>query len=149
MKNTKTIAPIVDIMTSTIYVTKSYYKAACTYGTKEYKDFREMLKDNEGFKIEFSGSDKKTYSKLTFEAMRAYIETQANSKEMLAKFEAACKVAKAKKASYPAIKKWFFENYPEYKVSGVSDDEIESLVNAAEAEQIESKSNVIEISKAS
>lgn len=72
MKNTKTIAPIVDIMTSTIYVTKSYYKAACTYGTKEYKDFREMLKDNEGFKIEFSGSDKKTYSKLTFEAMRAY-----------------------------------------------------------------------------
>lgn len=94
--------------------------------------------ENPNYKIVIVGNaDKKTYGKLTFQRMREYIATQANSKENLEMLERVMKIAEAKGAKYPLTKKWFLETFPEYKENGVSEQERQNM-DAQPSEQAQS-----------
>ena len=92
-------------------------------------------------------TNKKTYANLTYEKMEEYIRTQANSEEMLKEFKKAKEVAKAKNQAYAATKKWFFENYPEYKENGVCDKEL-GKTNVVANEDIKEITTIIPFKKA-
>ena len=62
----KKSAVIVDSINETITITKAYYKKACSYGSSEYYEFRQIKSDNAGFAIQFKTIEKKTYKDLTF-----------------------------------------------------------------------------------
>lgn len=111
----------------------------------EYAELTEMLAAHPEFTVSVKAiqkkEGKKTYSKLTFDRMREYIETQFSDKDELNKklteFEAIQKVAKSKGAKYPLTKKWFLLTYPEFKENGVSEaesDETQKALLAAAAQ---------------
>ena len=123
---------------NTLSLTKSFYKKACKLGSDEYKELRAAMGENPNYKIVIVGNaDKKTYGKLTFQRMREYIATQANSKENLEMLERVMKIAEAKGAKYPLTKKWFLETFPEYKENGVSEQERQNM-DAQPSEQAQS-----------
>lgn len=125
---------IVNSIESTITVSKAFYKRASVYGTAEYAELHNALRDNPDFTVEFRVIEKKTYSGLTFETMTEYIKTQPNSEKMLVKMAAVMRVAKAKGSLYPLTKKWFLATYPSYKENAVAETEAAALMKQAEAE---------------
>lgn len=129
MKNSMTKTPkthiTADFGEKSLNMTKSFYNKACKIGSAEYKELRAAMADNPDYKINIVTNDKKrSYRTLTIERMRAYIETQPNSKENLLTLDRVIKVAEAKGAKYPLTKKWFLETFPEYKECAVSDNEL-------------------------
>lgn len=118
----------VNLMAETLTMTKAFYKKASKVGSDEYYELRKAMAENKGFKIVFKSADKKTYRKLTIEAMADYIKTQPLSAERLIEFAAVQVIAETKNAKYPLTKKWFFETYPEYKQSEVKVSETDTLI---------------------
>ena len=115
---------VVDMLNGKIYITKAFYKKSVNPMNPECAELARLMREHKGFSIELKETNKKTYANLTYEKMEEYIRTQANSEEMLKEFKKAKEVAKAKNQAYAATKKWFFENYPEYKENGVCDKEL-------------------------
>ena len=124
----------VNTIESTITVSKAFYKKASVYGTAEYAELHNAVRENPTFKIVFKVIEKKTYGGLTFETMTDYIKTQPNSEWMLVKMAAVMRVAKAKNSLYPLTKKWFLSTFPAYKANAVSEAEAAALMKQAEAE---------------
>ena len=120
---------VVDMLNGKIYITKAFYKKAVNPRNPECAELAKLMREHKGFSIELKETNKKTYANLTYEKMEEYIGTQANSEAMLKEFEEVKKVAKAKNQAYAAAKKWFFENYPEYKENGVCDKELGKNTN--------------------
>lgn len=109
----------VNFMTAEITVSKAFYKRASIYDTPEYISLRKAMVENPSFKIVIAESNKRTYGKLTFERMESYIKTQPNSEEMLNEFAKVQEIAKAKGSAYPSTKRWFLQNYPQFKSSDI------------------------------
>ena len=120
---------VVDMLNGKIYITKAFYKKSVNPMNPECAELARLMREHKGFSIELKETNKKTYANLTYEKMEEYIGTQANSEAMLKEFEEVKKVAKAKNQAYAATKKWFFENYPEYKENGVCDKELGKNTN--------------------
>ena len=103
-------------------------KSAITRANKclepEYSELCTLLEKHPDFKVEVKKIDqkkeKKTYTGLTFDVMKAYISTLDDSDAKLVEFETVKKVATAKGAKYPLTKKWFLKKYPEFDFSKVS-----------------------------
>ena len=115
----------------TITVSKAFYNKASKYGTAEYKALNKALKENRRYELLFKPSDKKSYHGLTFKRMEAYIKTQPNSEANLIAYSKAKEVAETKGGKYPYTKKWFLENFPNYKLSEVSADEMKNTKKAS------------------
>ena len=120
----------VNVIEKEIIVTKAFYKKASAYGTDEYRLFKSIMAENEGFKIVIKKSEgKKTYNGLNLKRMEEYIKTQPNSNENLIEFEKVKAVAKAKGGLYPLTKKWFLDKFEDYK-GEITENEIASAHNA-------------------
>lgn len=110
-------------------------KTAITRANKclepEYSELCALLEKHPGFKVEVKKIDqkkeKKTYSGLTFKAMKDYIATQENSKIMLIKFEKVMELATAQGAKYPVTKKWFLKNYPDFTLASAYDETMKAV----------------------
>ena len=53
---------IVNSIESTITVSKAFYKKASVYGTAEYAELHNAVRENPTFKIVFKVVEKKTYA---------------------------------------------------------------------------------------
>ena len=108
----------------------------------ECAELARLMREHKGFSIELKETNKKTYANLTYKKMAEYIGTQANSEAKLKEFKKTKEVAKAKNQAYAATKKWFFENYPEYKENGICDKELgETTTNTTEKDNVVSIEN--------
>lgn len=87
---------------------------------KQYPDY--TVKEKEVKK----NSSKNVYDGLTMELMKAYIEIQDNSKEMLKIYdrvvEMATKQQKNKKKKYPLTKSWFTSVYKNFDVKKAQEE---------------------------
>ena len=127
----------INVIETSITVSKTFYKRASVYGSTEYLELRSAMMENPTYSIEIKSIEKKTYSGLTFAKMKDYIETQPDSDKMLKKFAAVQRIAKAKGSRYPLTKKWFLNAYPDYKENEVSEAETKELIaEAAEDAEI-------------
>lgn len=123
-----------------IEVTAAYLKKASVFGTKEFKELKQVRESEPTFKIIAKTAKKNikknTYSNLTFEAMEAHIikfETDEAGRAMrLNEFSEIRKYAAARKAEYPLTKKWFLSNYKEtynnFVISSGNSDELEGEI---------------------
>lgn len=102
---------------NTIEVSSAFYKKACKYGSPEYKILKDAKKDEPDFIVTIKQTTKKTYNKLTFEAMIAHIKLiEVNEEERnkaLNEFEEIKTYSAARGSSYPFTKKWFLSKYKE------------------------------------
>jgi len=62
---------------------------------------------------------KETYAGLTFVYMENYIATHANAEQIKKVYDELRLIGACHKASYPTIKKWFLETYPEIIEFGI------------------------------
>lgn len=119
----------VNLIASTLTVSKSFYKKASVCGSTEYYELRQAMIENPNFSIVFKHIEKKTYNGLTFTVMETYIKSQSNSEKQLKVFEAVKKIAEMKGSKYPLTKKWFLNTYPDFKENGVNENETIALVS--------------------
>lgn len=119
----------VNAIDKEIVITKSFYKKASAYGTREYELLKQVMKDNKTFNIIIKSPKGGNDNGLTFKRMEEYIKTQPNSEENLREFNAVKAVAKAKGALYMHTKKWFLNKFKDYK-GEITNSEIASVHNA-------------------
>jgi len=107
-----------DFINNTIVASKTTLKKAGKPGTPEYKELIKMIAKQPTCRvvekeIAVNGT-KKTYHGLTMEVMKTHIEKQENKDTLMAEFEEAMKFGKSK---YPLAKKWFLEQFPNFKIT--------------------------------
>lgn len=107
-----------DFTNSTIVASKTTLKKAGNPTTPEYKALMKMIAGQPTFrvveKVIKDNGCKKTYNGLTLEMMKTHIEKQENSEFLMAEFNEAQKQGKSK---YPLAKKWFLEQFPNFKIT--------------------------------
>ena len=105
----------------TIEITKQFKKAACRFGSEEYRAIKEAVDAHPNYRV-VTKTVKRTdsYKGLTFDFMEKYIKAHDDeNKSILAEFNELR--AKSEEAvamgfdsmTYGEIKKWFFETVPE------------------------------------
>lgn len=111
-----------------IIMSRTFAERSAYPGTPEYKLLQETRRDYPDFTVVRREIKKNPnmehYKGLTYEYMRWYIETyerKENLQIMLEAFDKMQNIAKCHSSSkrYPAIKRWFLEQYPEVKEFGV------------------------------
>ena len=117
MKNTEMRINFTD---KEIVITKAYAKKISVYGSKEYKEFIEVQKNFSDFKVVEKAPAKRTSSqssKITLADIKRYISFHDDeNKSKMAELERKCNAkenGELNSTSFFAIKKWFFEQYPE------------------------------------
>lgn len=114
----------VNAANNTIELSKKFAKAACQYGTEEYRMLQEVRRDYPGFKVvevsrKNSKSNKNTFKGLTYEYMEAYISTHDEDGAKMRKFAILTGSKKSedtkvmKAASYQQVKNWFLAEFEE------------------------------------
>lgn len=113
MKNTNICK--VNIIDSTITITKAFAKKAGIIGTPEYKELVKLRKAYPGFsfvqRTSIITANKNNYSGLTFDEMCKTISELEGTESPKLK---VLKKAKEDGVSYPKMKKWFLKQYPNY-----------------------------------
>ena len=119
MKNTTRI----DHNEGTIVITKDFAKKASVPGSDEYKYLISLKRDNRDYSVVVKPSSKRSdgLSKIKLTNMRAYISKHDDEKGTIMKtFEAMVNEEAGEnlnRTNFFAIKKWFFEQYPDLKKS--------------------------------
>ena len=105
----------------TITISKKFAQKAGKFGTPEYRQFIEMKKDNEGYRVIVKSipSNSGAINRITLEDMKKYILAHDDEEGTGMKaFEA--KLAEevdedCQHKNFFRIRKWFFEQYKEIK----------------------------------
>ena len=109
----------------TIEMTKMFYRAACQFGTEEYKMLQEARRDYPGFKTAIaqpkknSKAQNESYKGLDYKYMEKYItahddEDQSVMAEykMLRGLDEESKEIGIESLSYQEMKAWFLDKFP-------------------------------------
>jgi len=107
-----------DFVNNTIVASKTTLKKAGKPGTPEYKELMKMIQHQPSFRIvekEITvNKNKNVHAGLTMEVMKTHILAQKDSDTLMAEFEEAMKFGKSK---YPLAKKWFLNQFPDFKIT--------------------------------
>jgi len=131
-----------------VNVTKSFEKKSRIYGTEEYKlwsDFCRDITENHTLKLSIRMetktikkklNKKSTTKNMTYENMKAYINTQDDAKELMVEFNKELEKSKVAANPYRAVLAWFmkkFSNVNDYMdfFEGKASDEAEGAEHAA------------------
>ena len=120
-KDTKN-AFAVNFFTKTITGTKAAFNKASKGEGSHYEELTRLMAQHPEFKLDIKEpkiqkEKKETYEGLTFDLMKAFIEIQANSKELMKDYEDVKQFAKdAKMSIYPITKKWFLKTFEGFSV---------------------------------
>ena len=145
MNNTRKNDVRFDHENCTIVCTKAFLKKAGSLGTAEAKLLKAYKAEYPSYSVTareiYKNESKKTYSGLTIDAMRDYIDfvEGENSKAAVAEFNRVVALSEVKGSKYSLTKGWFFKHYPEYKNSIVEEEQVKAM--AAEKTEAERKTN--------
>ncbi len=117
MKNTLKV----DFSNNLIIMDRTFAKLCEDTNSGEYAKLQSVRKDYPDFKVLTRtikrNPDKNTYKGLTYAYMEKYILNSGNDdevKEALSEYRKLREIGECHKGkSYPVIKKWFLERYPE------------------------------------
>lgn len=110
----------IDHIAQTITLTKKFAKAAGILGSPEYKAFKELRADHEGYAVqvrEIAKKENKTsHANLTYDFMKTFFLTvEGKSTENIAKLEKVIELSHGQPGHYAYVKKWFLNLYPNYQ----------------------------------
>ena len=137
MKNTLKI----DFAKEQIIMDRTFAQKVTDTSSAEYRHLQEVRRDYPDYKVVLrkikKNPNKETYKGLTYDYMRNYILTHEDDKNaliVLAEFSEMRQISRCHShaKSYPVIKNWFLEKYPEIKNFGetVSVSEEDELAEA-------------------
>jgi len=113
----------IDFTKNEIIMSRSFEKCASIAGSEEYHRLQLVRQDYPTFTVVRrsikKAPTKETYAGLTFVYMENYIATHANAEQIKKVYDELRLIGACHKASYPTIKKWFLETYPEIIEFGI------------------------------
>lgn len=113
----------IDFTKNEIIMSRSFEKCASIAGSKEYRRLQLVRQDYPTFALVRrsikKAPTKETYAGLTFAYMENYIATHANAEQIKKVYDELRLIGACHKVSYPTIKKWFLETYPEIVEFGI------------------------------
>ena len=113
----------VDFVKQEIIMSRSFEKCASKVGTEEYQRLQMVRSDYPNFTVVRKhikkSPTKETYAGLTYAYMENYIINHDQDGSIQKKYEELRLIGACHKVSYPTIKKWFLETYPEIVEFGI------------------------------
>ena len=105
----------IDWTKRVVTMTKKFADEANEYGTTAYGIVNGFRKD--GFQLAVKKAEKRKAcpTRLTFKQMEQYLSCLTNADEHIAGLHAMMSVAKAQKNNYEPVRKWFLQNYPNFR----------------------------------
>ena len=114
----------VDFVKQEIIMSRSFEKYASKVGTEEYQRLQMVRNDYPNFAVVRKhikkAPSKETYAGLTYSYMESYIADHDNEGSIKKKYDELRLIGACHKASYPTIKKWFLDTYPEIVEFGIN-----------------------------
>lgn len=109
---------IITINEKEAQVTKAFAKQARIFGTPEYREWKEFLNENPGFKMATKtikkNANKRTYKNLTYANMERFLKYQENAEDLLKEFNIKKEAASIQQNPYRAVLAWFLKTFPDY-----------------------------------
>ena len=115
----------IDFTKNEIIMSRSFEKCASIAGSEEYRRLQLVRQDYPTFAVVRrsikKAPSKVTYAGLTFAYVENYIASHANAEQIKKVYDELRLIGACHKVSYPTIKKWFLETYPEIVEFGIDD----------------------------
>ena len=115
----------IDFTKNEIIMSRSFEKCASIAGSEEYRRLQAVRQDYPTFAVVRrsikKAPTKQVYAGLTYAYMEKYIADHANSEKIKMEYNELRLIGACHKVSYPTIKKWFLETYPEIVEFGIDD----------------------------
>ena len=105
----------IDWVKHVVTMTKKFADEANEYGTPAYKIVNGFRKDGFQLAVKKAERRKACPTRLTFRQMEQYLSCLTNADEHIAGLHAMMSVAKAQKNNYEPVRKWFLQNYPNFR----------------------------------
>ena len=113
----------IDFTKHEIIMSRSFEKCASIAGSEEYRRLQLVRQDYPNFSVVRrsikKAPTKETYAGLTYTYMEAYIASHDNADANMKVYGELRLIGACHKVSYPTIKKWFLETYPEIVEFGI------------------------------
>ena len=113
----------IDFTKNEIIMSRSFEKCASIAGSEEYRRLQLVRQDYPTFSVVRrsikKAPTKETYAGLTFAYMENYIASHSNAEQIKKVYDELRLIGACHKVSYPTIKKWFLETYPEIVEFGI------------------------------
>ena len=113
----------IDFTKNVIIMSRQFEKCASIAGSEEYRRLQAVRMDYPNFSVVRrsikKAPTKETYAGLTYTYMENYIAKHGNAEEHRKVYDELRLIGACHKASYPTIKKWFLETYPEIVEFGI------------------------------
>ena len=113
----------IDFTKNEIIMSRQFEKCASIAGSEEYRRLQLVRQDYPTFAVVRrsikKAPSKVTYAGLTFAYMENYIAKHDNAEENRKVYDELRLIGACHKVSYPTIKKWFLETYPEIVEFGI------------------------------
>ena len=132
----------IDFTKNEIIMSRQFEKCASIAGSEEYRRLQAVRLDYPTFVVVRrsikKAPSKQAYAGLTYAYMEKYIADHANAEKIKMEYNELRLIGACHKVSYPTIKKWFLETYPEVAEFCIREDapnqENNSDVNKVAAE---------------
>ena len=115
----------IDFTKNEIIMSRSFEKCASIAGSEEYRRLQAVRLDYPTFVVVRrsikKAPTKVTYAGLTYSYMEAYIAGHDQDGTIKKVYDELRLIGACHKVSYPTIKKWFLETYPEIVEFGIDD----------------------------
>ena len=113
----------IDFAKNEIIMSRSFEKCASIAGSEEYRRLQLVRQDYPNFSVVRrsikKAPTKETYAGLTYSYMESYIAVHDNADANMKIYGELRLIGACHKVSYPTIKKWFLETYPEIVEFGI------------------------------
>lgn len=111
----------VDHAAKTIRISKDFARKASTIANPEYNELKQLMNDFPNYTIaqrtNETNSKKVTYANLSYTKMEDYIRSRTgNDPSILQQFDSVLRLSKIQSGPYAYVKKWFLQNFPDYRV---------------------------------
>ena len=115
----------IDFTKNEIIMSRQFEKCASIAGSEEYRRLQLVRQDYPTFSVVRrsikKAPTKETYAGLTYSYMEAYIAGHDQDGTIKKVYDELRLIGACHKVSYPTIKKWFLETYPEIVEFGIDD----------------------------
>ena len=115
----------IDFTKNEFIMSRQFEKCASIAGSEEYRRLQLVRQDYPTFAVVRrsikKAPSKVTYAGLTFAYVENYIASHANAEQIKKVYDELRLIGACHKVSYPTIKKWFLETYPEIVEFGIDD----------------------------
>ena len=114
MKNIK-----IDFDRNEAIVTKAFQKKATTYGTPEFRQWREIRNEFPNIQMVVKNTRTSDIYNTTYEKMEMYIKTFDNAETILQEMAKVKERSKIQRNPHRYVLAWFESVYPDYKTSDI------------------------------